>query len=225
MHENIPIPHNPYCCRLQELEDGTEPVQHSTTPSPVHVPTEHYDYSRPANSRHHVETESSSAHTPSHVSPIASPPVPTSRPDTRDLEAKLKLESRIIELRSKNKDETEARRRLEQQIAALENSKMEDMKARCKLEQRVHDLQEENSQHKEHVSQLLATPPLVSTVAPLNADVLVLEVNNNAFSTIRQTLIIYTGYDHIPYFRPGSPIIIIQDPHITYADLMFSVAD
>lgn len=150
------------------MEDGTEPVQPpSTTPSPVHIPAEQYDHSRPADSRHHVETESSSAHTPSHlspVSPIAPLPVPSPvRPDTRDLEAKLKLESRIIELQSKNKDETEARRRLEQQVAALESSKMEDMEARCELEQRVHDLQEENSKHKEHVSQLLATPPLVST--------------------------------------------------------------
>lgn len=110
-----------------------------------------------------VEMESSSTHMPTplpFLSPIAPPP--TVRPGTQDLETKLKLESRVIELQGRNKVEAETRRKLEQHVATLENSRIEDMETRCELEQRVYDLEESNNLYKEKVSQLLATPPLVS---------------------------------------------------------------
>lgn len=146
--------------RLQELEDGIQPLQDRASPPPVQGPaaTKPQPHPQPVV----VEIESSSSHLPSlspFVSPIAPPPI-----STQDLEQKLKLESRVIELQGRNKAEAETRRDLEQKMAVLESSRIEDMEARCQLEQQVYDLQESNRLYKEKVAQLLATPPLVIAI-------------------------------------------------------------
>lgn len=144
-------------CRLQEVEAGIEPdrpsIMHTTPQSEPPPPAP-------------ILVESTSVY-PQPLralsSPIPSPiaPIPQAKPDIRDLETKLKLESRIIELQGSNKTESSARKKLEKHVAKLEESKTEDMDAICQLEQCVHDLQENNELYKERVSQLLATPPLV----------------------------------------------------------------
>ena len=114
---------------------------------------------------------------PTNLSPPFSPPsaelqpppitlsplqeMPPAKPHTHDLETKLKLESRVIELQGKHKEEAKARRQLEKDLAMMEESRMVDMETVCELEQRVHDLEEKNQLYKEKVSSLLATPPLV----------------------------------------------------------------
>lgn len=107
-----------------------------------------------------------------HVSSVQPPPaveMPSpiisaspAKPDMQELEAKLKLESRIIDLQGSNKTEVKARKKLEKHVTDMELSKVEDLETISELEQRVHDLQESNQLYKEKVSQLLATPPLVS---------------------------------------------------------------
>lgn len=78
------------------------------------------------------------------------------------LEGTEKLEGHVVELQAANVAEVQARRELEFSLHEVQDSVVEELEARVELEQKVHDLEETNQLLKERMSQLLATPPMVS---------------------------------------------------------------
>ena len=159
--------------RSVPVQVSTEPVIHSPPPSTVPSPPPQ-EISQPA---------AVLPPPPITLSPILGPVSPV-KPDTSNLEAKLKLESRIIELQGRHQNEAKARRQLERELAVMEDSKMVDMETVCELEQRVHDLEQSNQLYKEKVSQLLATPPLVCRENTLNS--YIATINNSLTCRLKQ---------------------------------------
>lgn len=145
--------------RLHELEDGVDPVD-VTIPSTIHASPSRSERSQPRPAPVEVEVLPAEPPPPlAELSPIL--PAPPTKPDTQNLETRLRLESRIIDLRGKNKSEASARRHLENDLATMEESRLQDQDTLCEMQQRIHDLEESERLYHERFSQLLATPPLV----------------------------------------------------------------
>lgn len=152
--------HSIITSRLRELEDGTEPLDISR---PSTVPASPLHLQQPPPAPMEIETTVDMATEPppplAELSPIF--PATPKKPDTQSLEAKLRLESRIIELQGKNKSDARARRNLESTLTALEESQLQDQDTICSMQQRIHDLEESEKLYHERFAQLLTSPPLV----------------------------------------------------------------